>query len=1097
MNIPPVPKYLPEPQFSENALVVLRARYLIKGDDGQPVETPAEMLWRVAYVVALQEQNYPDSPWHERVQDLAEEFYRLMAWRVFLPNSPTLMNAGRPLGQLAACFVLPIEDSMEGIFGSISDAALIHKSGGGTGFSFSRLREERSRVGSTGGVASGPLSFLKIFDTATEQIKQGGTRRGANMGVLRVDHPDIRRWIEAKEQEGDISNFNLSVGITDDFMRAVEEGDGFPLASPHTGKEVERVDAADLFQRICELAHKNGEPGVLFLDTINEANPTPELGDIEATNPCVVGETWVNTYDGPRMVEDIVGKPIMLLINGEWWEAPKGFFETGEKAVYELRTSRGYRATMTWDHNVLCADGWKELGEIQLGDVVMLDDSKSYDWLSEDDWNLSDDAWNYGYLVGLLYGDGHITNDRAVIKLWDAEGRDISLIKKIALQCTNSLPKRSDFAGWHEYSPGVYTLILRSILDIVHGLGMSHNNKVITKQLESKSFNFCNGFLAGFFDTDGFIIGDQNKGVSVRLNQSDQETLLAVQRMLHRFGITSQIYFGRRPAGYRKLPDGDGGLREYYTKENHELCITRENILIFENEVGFRDRVKKEKLRNALSAYKRNLNNEDFKATVTSIDQVGVRKVYDVRIPGKNAFSANGIIVHNCGEEPLLPYEACNLGSINLAVLEEVTSIEGFYKDDIVYLCIRFLDNVIDASKYPLSKIKEAVQRTRKVGLGVMGWADYLFQKSIFYDSEEACSHARSLMEGIKGASRNASLTLALERGAYPACRDCDTKLRNANTTTIAPTGTLSMIAGCSSGIEPLFALAQTKTCLDGQQFTEINQYFSGHPKTKKLGSDVFDFVHEHGRLPDHAPTSLRRIFKTAQEISPEAHLNMQAAFQEYTDAAVSKTINLPSSATVEDVARIYKLAWEQDCKGLTVYRDGSRQEQVYTSGAQQGSPRQAVQNSGQAGKKPRPDKLPGHTYRVQTGLGKLYLTVNELDGKPFEVFATIGQSGKSQTAKAEAVGRLVSLCLRSDVPMQEIVGQLEGIGGDYPTFANGRLHKSIPDAVGWILRTMYLEGSSSQIPDIKGAACPECGAELVFQEGCFLCSSCGYTKCG
>jgi len=740
----PLPADLPEANVNDNAMVVLSKRYLKKGPDGTPEEDVQGLFWRVAAAIAAEESKYADSTWEPEA--LARKFYELMVGMRFLPNSPTLMNAGTPLGQLAACFVLPVGDSMDEIFDAVKFAALIHKSGGGTGFSFSRLRPKKSRVGSTGGVASGPVSFMRIFNTATEQVKQGGTRRGANMGILRVDHPDILEFISCKERENELQNFNISVALTERFMQAVEKGEDYDLIDPRDGAVRGQLSASEVFALLVRKAWESGDPGIVFLDRINRDNPTPAQGDIESTNPC--------------------------------------------------------------------------------------------------------------------------------------------------------------------------------------------------------------------------------------------------------------------------------------------------------------------------------------------------------------------------GEQPLLPFEACNLGSINLSVFYDQEAKDGVdWKGlaETVHLAVRFLDNVIDASRYPFEQITEMVHANRKIGLGVMGFADLLFLLGVPYDSAEALVLAEKIMESIQAEARSASKILAGERGPFPAYPESIYgkrnlgPYRNATTTTIAPTGTLSILAGCSSGIEPLFALSFARHVMDGEKLVEANAHFVAALRAAGAYSDaLMEEVTRKGSIAHIGmlPESLRDVFVTAMDIEPVWHLKMQAAFQKYTDNAVSKTVNLPGGAAKEDIREIYWLAYELGCKGVTVYRDGCKANQVLCTG--DGAPADAAVKP-QSKVRTRPDIVFGFTQKVKTGMGELYLTVNEIDGKPFEVFATIGKSGRSVTAKAEAIGRLVSLALRSGVSVDDIVGQLKGIGGENPVFQKKGLLLSIPDAVSWVLENRYLQGRT--VRDDTGRLghpqCPDCGSDLVFEEGCHACKNCGYTKCG
>ena len=755
MAAPQRPAQLPPVDINPNAEIVLAKRYFLKGPDAELLEDAQGMFWRVSAAIAAEEAKYgKKSPW--KTGDLALAFYELMTSWKFLPNSPTLMNAGTGLGQLSACFVLPVGDSIEEIFDAVKHAAMIHKSGGGTGFSFTRLRPKDSRVGSTGGVASGPLSFLRIFNTATEQIKQGGTRRGANMGILRVDHPDILEFIRAKEREGEFNNFNLSVALTEDFMQAVEKGEDYPLLAPHSKEDYGRLNAREVFETLVQKAWESGDPGIIFIDRINRDNPTPDQGEIESTNPC--------------------------------------------------------------------------------------------------------------------------------------------------------------------------------------------------------------------------------------------------------------------------------------------------------------------------------------------------------------------------GEQPLLPYEACNLGSINLSRFFIPGKFPGMSSDEgvdwealreTIHLSVRFLDNVIDASRFPLQEITDKVELNRKIGLGVMGWADLLYQLGIPYNSQKALLLAEKTMYFVQEEGRAASRTLARERGAFPAyehsafAKKGQEPLRNATVTTIAPTGTLSILAGCSSGIEPLFALCFSRNVMDGERLVEVNPHFEQALKNSgSYSKTLMDAVALKGSIAgmEYLPEELRRIFVTAMDIEGAWHLAMQAAFQSHTDNAVSKTVNLPNSATVDDIRRIYRMAYEMGCKGVTVYRDGCKSVQVLCTG--EGEEKVNPTDEKKRAVRERPDLLYGFTQKVRTGHGFMYVTINEVDGKPFEAFATIGKSGRSIMAKAEAVGRLVSLALRSGIGVKKIVEQIKGIGGEGQVFQPGKqgLVQSIPDGIAWVLENRYLksEGSAYDYSGGLGAQrCPECDEALNFQEGCLMCPACAYTKCG
>ncbi len=754
--------------FSPNALIVLKRRYLRKNNKGEVIETPEEMLRRVSEAIANVEKKYTSDS--KAIENIRKEFFSMMANLEFMPNSPTLMNAGKSLGQLSACFVVPVDDSMESIFDAIKATALIHKTGGGTGFSFSRLRPKNSVVKSTGGVASGPVSFMKVFDAATQAVKQGGARRGANMGILRVDHPDILEFISCKAKEGEISNFNISIAVTNDFMEKVFKGAEYNLIDPRTHNVIKRLNAKDVFDLIATYAHRNGEPGIVFIDRINEANLVPHLGNIESTNPC--------------------------------------------------------------------------------------------------------------------------------------------------------------------------------------------------------------------------------------------------------------------------------------------------------------------------------------------------------------------------GEQPLLPYESCNLGSINLAKMlrreNEKFVVDWDKLKNITRLATRFLDNVIDANKFPIPQIKENTLKTRKIGLGIMGWATMLGFLGIPYNSEEACELARTVMRFIYESAKEESMLLAKERGVFPAWRRSvwesrNIRIRNATLTTIAPTGSISIIAGpTSTGIEPLYSLCYFRNILDGEKLLEVDPAFEYTAKKRGFYSEELMKRLASGdsiQNMDEVPSDVKAVFKTALEIKPEWHVKMQAAFQEYTDNAVSKTINLPNSATIEDIKEIYILAYKLGCKGITVYRDGSRQEQVLTVEKKESKPHVGESQSFCPYPKPRPEVTVGTTTKVSTGCGNLYITVNQdEEGNFFEVFTQMGKAGGCAASQLEAIGRLVSLALRGGIEPKIIIEQLKGIRCPSPSWANGKKIFSCADALSRVLekriedqkKIIKVEVKTQEKEVVKAAkkttsaslhsnivgVCPDCGFALRHQEGCLICDACGYSKC-
>ncbi|HET7380859.1 MAG TPA: vitamin B12-dependent ribonucleotide reductase [Gaiellales bacterium] len=820
--------------LSANALTVLERRYLVKDDQGKPVERAEDLFWRVARTIAAPDKTYGASD--KAVEALAEAFFELMATRVWMPNSPTLMNAGRPLGQLSACFVLPVDDALSngksGIYDTLRAMALVHQSGGGTGFAFSRLRPKNDVVRSTMGVASGPVSFMKLYDASTDVVKQGGTRRGANMGILRVDHPDILDFITCKDDLTQVTNFNISVAVTDAFMDAVAQGRSYDLIHPRTKQVVGQLDARQVFKKIVHGAWKTGEPGVFFVDRANQYNPVPALGSYEATNPC--------------------------------------------------------------------------------------------------------------------------------------------------------------------------------------------------------------------------------------------------------------------------------------------------------------------------------------------------------------------------GEQPLLPYDVCNLGSINVGLFVKDGRVDWDRLRTAVHLCTHFLDNVIDANKYPLTEIDDLAKRIRRIGLGLMGWADLLVQLGIPYTSEEGVKLGVELMRFVDEESKVASEKLAETRGVFAewprsiwgpdatCARDAqgarirpERRLRNCNLTTVAPTGTISIIAGCSSGIEPLFAVAFMRNQA-GVLMPDVNEAFVALAKQEGWYSEaLMQRIAESGHIHfAEVPEKWQHVFVTAHDVTPEWHIRMQAAFQAFTDSAISKTCNFPHEATEEDVEQIYRLAFELHCKGVTVYRDGAREMQVLSTGStakkvqEQSGAAPAASTSGDPArqlaealghvaeleaelertkvalhevesenlqrrvKRSRPDLLKGTTRRLDTPLGTLYVTITEDDkGQPFEIFMSLGKAGGALMADVEAIGRLISLALRSGIPLPEIHRQVRGISSDRVAGLGPNKVLSVPDAIGIAIEKWLQEKQGVQ-QDLLGApatparealrpadivtgghgeaalsaldqgqdfigTCPDCGSQLAFAEGCVKCHVCGFSECG
>ncbi len=1193
-KIPTLPSGLPEPTFSESSNKILKERYLLKGGGLEVVETVSERFWHIAYDIASGDMDFGAT--ERSVQTQAVEFYSTMVRQEFLPNSPTIMNAGKQNGlQYSACFVLPVGDSLPEIFDSVKYAALIHQTGGGTGFAFSRLRAAGSRVATTGGVASGPVSFLRVFNAATESIKQGGTRRGANMGILRIDHPDILEFIRCKAELDDtnkpvydqvapllpddaarkyfktilldkqISNFNISCAITSKFMAALSKGEDYDLIDPHDGSIVGKLNAKEVFDEIIQRAWSTGDPGLIFIDRINDspANPVPSLETIESTNPCVTGDTWIHTSEGPRQVYELIGMPFMARVDGKhYFSNDEGFFKTGQKSVFSLHTKEGYSLRLTADHKVkrikkltrysIQAE-WAETKDLKSGDKILLNNHhQNTEWKGKY-------GFREGYLMGLLIGDGTLKKDKAVLSVWQPDTTGSGAVMSEVSQMVQTFFPRNNFAGWMAIAGrNEYRLSTAKIKHLAQELGMDQGRKTITSTMERASSDFCKGIVRGLFDTDGSVQGTQAKGVSVRLAQSDLKLLEAVQRMLLRLNIVSSIYKNRRVAGTSILPDGKGGHKEYLTKAQHELVISGDNLTVYQELIGFRDSKKSARLRELLKAYKRVLNRERFITIVDQIKLAGIEDVYDVQIPNLNFFDANGIIAHNCGEQPLAPWDACNLGSINLGkfVLSDDSGVDWDNLKRVSRVAVHFLDNVVQTNPYTLRQIYDEVHSNRRIGLGVMGFADMLFKLKVQYNSDKALELAEQVMKFINEEGHIESEELAVKRGPFPnwansiyADKNSSAfkerpqssaygnarPIRNSTVTTIAPTGTISIIGDCSSGIEPVFALAYIhKAKSVGDQFrilTIANQTFVEIAKREGFYTDdLAEKVMNNGSVKglSEVPQEWQEVFVTAPEIDPVRHVKMQAAFQRYTDNGVSKTINLPNSATETDVRVAYMMAYETGCDGITIYRDGSKSMQVLNVSSTLNKDKKEDPAAPIAD---RPMILRGHTYKVSTPVGEAFVTVNrDAEDQPFEVFVTVGRAGMHTMADAEAMGRLVSLSLRLARGAKEtdpkavalkIVGQLRGIGGaSHVGFGKNRV-MSLADAIAKVLaedlaqapttesaQTLPLnltEGANTGTDDVVLSAasrsqadlCPECGsASFVMEEGCKKCYSCGYSMC-
>ncbi|HEV8676978.1 MAG TPA: ribonucleotide reductase N-terminal alpha domain-containing protein, partial [Methylomirabilota bacterium] len=703
--------------WTDQALRVLRERYLHREGD-TILETPEDMCWRVASAIARAEERWGKST--AVVNEIAGAFYDLMVEGQFLPNSPTLMNAGKGNAlQYSACYVLPVGDSMEEIFDAVKAAAIIHKSGGGTGFAFSRLRQKDAVVTSTGGKASGPVSFLRVFNGATEAVKQGGTRRGANMGILKVDHPDILEFIECKI-EGGITNFNISVAATDRFMDALAKGEEYDLVAPHSGEVVGRLNAREVFDRIVRAAWRTGDPGMVFIDRINAspANPTPEVGMVEATNPCITGDSLVYTARGLVRADSLAqsGEAADVILDsrfdaGEWGLA-SSVFETGVKPVYRLVTEEGYELSLTADHQVMTPAGWRRADSLRPGDLIHI--------LNRKGGFGTEGTLEEGRLLGWLVGDGHVRPDKGVIlRFYGEEKRELAPLLAghmnavIGTGAADRYPVSAVEVKGRDQATVSSVRFARRILERYQ---LSQETKLsgVPPEILAGSEGLQRGFLQALFTADGHVAGTLEKGFSVRLTSISLPLLKDVQRMLLNFGIVSRLYQERHPARRTRLPDGRGGTAEYDCQADHDLVIARGNLPAFAREVGLLTTAKQNRLLHALAGYSRGPYREMFVVRFKALESAGIAPVFDLKEPLTHSFVSNGFVVHNCGEQPLLPNEACNLGSINVSKFaarqpDGEWAVDWPELERVVRLSVRFLDDVIEVNPYPLPEIDETV----------------------------------------------------------------------------------------------------------------------------------------------------------------------------------------------------------------------------------------------------------------------------------------------------------------------------------------------------------------------------------------------------
>ncbi len=1008
-----------EPQPA--SLDIWDSKYRLKTRTGEPVEHGIDdTCRRVARTLAdLETTPKARKYWHGRFCEALR--------RGAIPAGRIVSNAGaqdhKPATSTINCTVSAvILDSMDDILGKVHEAGLTLKAGCGIGYEFSTLRPRGAWVSGAGAQTSGPLSFMDIFDRMCFTVSSAGGRRGAQMATFDVGHPDAMEFIRAKREDGRLRQFNLSLLITREFVDAVRNDRPWKLAFPISASEKEQIDLDDpeqvvwrrwparfdsytcdgegrvacrvyrtlparrMWDAIMSSTYDFAEPGFVLIDEINEMNNNWFCEEIRATNPCVTADAWVETAGGPRQVGDLVGRPFEAIIDGAAHATDaRGFFPTGRKRIVTIETDEGYRLTLTPDHRVrrvveasryAMQTEWIGAGNLRPGDEIMLHDHRE-----AREWDGPGTAAE-GYLVGLLVGDGTLKEDAAVLSAWPGalavnggyERPGVEAVMDAAWSAACELPHRGDFRGWHAIpGRGEYRMKLGALKRLADGLGLRPGRKAaVTPAMHQCSAAFQRNFLRGLFDADGSVQGDQRKGVSVRLAQSDENLLIEVQRMLLRSGIVSRLYRNRRAAGIRRLPDGRGGSREYRVRAQHELVVARENLRRFERVVGFSDAEKAGRLAAALAGFRRGFNRERFTATVRTVMPAGEAEVFDVSVPGVNAFDANGLYVHNCGEQPLPPYGACLLGSVNLTgfVREPFTANARFDWDgfrDTVAVFTRMLDNVVEINGLPLEEQRREITAKRRHGMGFLGLGSTLALLGLRYGSPESLAFTEDVSRELALTGWKTALELAEEKGPAPILEEefeitpamlaarpemardgiavgdrvpgrvlharysrymqrvaevepelvdrlAEVGARFTHHSSIAPTGTisLSLANNASNGIEPSFAHHYSR-----------NVIRTGRKTKEKV--DVWSFellayrelvnpeAEELDDLPDY--------FVSSSDITPREHVDVQAAAQYWVDSSISKTANVPTDFPYEDFKDIYLYAMEKGLKGCTTFR--------------------------------------------------------------------------------------------------------------------------------------------------------------------------------
>ncbi len=1131
----------------------------------KPLETdPAQMMDRVARGIAdIETDPKRKAEWEKKFRWVLDD------WK-FVPGGRILTGAGTDQNlTYYNCYVIPSpHDSRDGIMTTLTQMTEIMSRGGGVGINLSTLRPRHAYVKGVNGRSSGSVSWGALYSFVTGLIEQGGSRRGALMLILNDWHPDVFDFINSKREAGNITNANISVGISDKLMEAVKADDDWDLMFPDTsdpdydelwdgdldtwsaaGRRIihyKTIKARELWDAIIESAWASAEPGVWFRERSNKMANSWYFNPLISTNPCVTGDTRIYTDQGMVKAIDLFNDEtkIEAVIDGRFGleqatTPATRVFMTGTKPVFRLQTKEGYSLRATADHRIMTPSGWVELGDLEPGEKIHI--------LNRKGGFGQQGSLELGRILGWLVGDGTLKADRAVLSFFGEEKRELAPVfagyvdELVAPMITHTTRK---------YTVGVVDVADRDearvqserLLRVAEEHGLREDKFQVPEAVFQGTEDMQRGFLQALFTADGSVQQTTSNATVIRLASSYLPLLLDVQQVLSNFGIASRIFKNRRKEQYRDMPDGKGGQKKYLTKAQHELHIGKSNILRFRDEIGFLMNYKNQSLSERIADYQVGPRQEKFLAVVESVTLDGVEDVYDITEPITHSMIVSGLVTHQCGEQPLGGFSVCNLGAINLSRFYDAENDDVAWDDleQTVAYATRFLDNVIDSTPYFFEENAQVQGDERRVGLGTMGIAELMIRLKIRYGSEESVDFIDKVYGFITQTAYKTSVELAKEKGAFPRfdaekflesgfmqlmpddIREMvrENGIRNVTLLTQAPTGTTGTMVNTSTGIEPFFSWVyyrKSRLGLHEENVPIVEEFYEQHP--------------EIDQLPGY--------FAAAMDLTPREHVRVQGAFQRWIDSAISKTCNVPNEYTVDQTRELYEYMYDLGCKGGTIYRDGSRDEQVLMLKKDDEKTEEKAKVEQVATPHrvyPRPQKLQGVTVNAQTPFGTAYVTINSDEhGYPFEVFITApGKAGSDLQADAEGLGRMISLSLRTTDPhnrremLKLIIEQLRDIGGARSVGFGPKRVISLPDSVARALEEHYFPQDHAQqlnlpmmnsIPQEETPAepvapepaatdklsdamngadlCPSCGTiSLIRAEGCRKCLTCGYSEC-